>query len=91
MSRLVRDLASISAAIHLWSLDIGDGLDPSFRGHLDSLQLELLEGRIAVRAKLRTAAPDSASRKTPSGPTSLSAFHSIGLWLAVRISPAPAR
>jgi hypothetical protein len=35
---------------------VGDGLDPSFRGHLDSLQVELLEGRIAVRAKLRTAA-----------------------------------
>jgi len=35
---------------------VGDGLDPSFRGHLDSLQVELLEGRIAVRANLRTAA-----------------------------------
>lgn len=35
---------------------IGDGLDPSFRGHLDSLQVELLEGEIAVRAKLHTAA-----------------------------------
>ena len=35
---------------------IGDGLDPSFRGHLDSLQVELLEGSIAVRAKLRTSA-----------------------------------
>jgi len=35
---------------------VGDGLDPSFRGHLDSLEVELLEGRIAVRAKLRTAA-----------------------------------
>jgi hypothetical protein len=41
-------------------------------------------------ASARTAAPASASRKIPSGPTSLSAFHSIGLWLAVRISPAPA-
>ena len=35
---------------------IGDGLDPSFRGHLDSLQVELLDGRIAVSAKLRTSA-----------------------------------
>ena len=35
-------------------------------------------------------APASPSRKIPSGPTNLSAFHSIGLWLAVRISPAPA-
>lgn len=35
---------------------VGDGLDPSFRGHLDSLQIELLEGRIAVSAKLHTAA-----------------------------------
>lgn len=35
---------------------IGDGLDPAFRGHLDSLQVELLEGRIAVRARLRTEA-----------------------------------
>ena len=34
------------------------------------------------------AAPASASRKIPSGPTNLSAFHSIGLWLAVRIRPA---
>jgi len=33
---------------------IGDGLDPSFRGHIDSLQVELLEGRIAVRGNLRT-------------------------------------
>jgi len=35
---------------------IGDGLDPSFRGNLDSLQIQLLEGRIAVRANLRVAA-----------------------------------
>ena len=35
---------------------VGDGLDPSFRGHLDSLQVELLDGRIAVSAKLRTSA-----------------------------------
>ncbi len=35
---------------------IGDGLDPGFRGHLDSLQVELLEGKITVRAKLHTAA-----------------------------------
>ena len=39
-------------------------------------------------ASARTRAPASASRKIPSGPTNLSAFHSIGLWLAVRISPA---
>ena len=35
---------------------IGDGLDPAFRGHLDSLEVELLEGAIAVRAKLQTSA-----------------------------------
>ena len=35
---------------------VGDGLDPSFRGHLDSLQVELLDGRITVSAKLRTSA-----------------------------------
>jgi hypothetical protein len=35
---------------------IGDGLDPSFRGNLDSLQVELLESRIMVRARLRTSA-----------------------------------
>ena len=43
-----------------------------------------------LSASARTAAPASPSRKIPSGPTNLSAFHSIGLWLAVRISPAPA-
>jgi hypothetical protein len=40
---------------------IGDGLDPSFRGHLDSLQVELLEGRIAVRGRLRTSALPSGT------------------------------
>ena len=40
---------------------IGDGLDPSFRGNLDSLQVELLEGRITVRARLRTSAIPRAS------------------------------
>ena len=40
---------------------IGDGLDPAFRGHLDSLQLELLDGAIAVRANLNTAALPAGS------------------------------
>jgi hypothetical protein len=35
---------------------IGNGLDPAFRGHLDSLSVELLEGAIAIRAKLHTTA-----------------------------------
>lgn len=35
---------------------VGDGLDPSFRGNLDSLQIQLLEGRIAVSANLRIEA-----------------------------------
>jgi hypothetical protein len=33
---------------------MGSGLDPAFRKELDSLQVELLEGEIAVRARLRT-------------------------------------
>ena len=41
-------------------------------------------------ARARTRAPASASRKIPSGPTNLSAFHSIGLWLAVIASPPAA-
>ena len=47
------------------------------------------EGGPAV-ASARTSLPAPWSRKIPSGPTNLSAFHSIGLWLAVMISPAPA-
>jgi hypothetical protein len=34
---------------------MGTGLDPAFRTQLDSLQVELLEGEIAVRARLRTS------------------------------------
>jgi hypothetical protein len=34
---------------------MGRGLDPEFRKELDSLQVELLEGEVAVRARLRTA------------------------------------
>jgi len=34
---------------------LGGGLDPSFRKELDSLQVELLDGEIMVRARLRTA------------------------------------
>jgi hypothetical protein len=34
---------------------MGSGLDPEFRKELDSLQVELLEGEVAVRARLRTA------------------------------------
>jgi hypothetical protein len=34
---------------------IGTGLDPSLRSQLDSLQVELLDGTIAVRARLATA------------------------------------
>jgi hypothetical protein len=34
---------------------MGSGLQPSFRKELDSLQVDLLEGEVAVRARLRTA------------------------------------
>ncbi|MFL5518309.1 MAG: hypothetical protein ACJ8DJ_19300 [Gemmatimonadales bacterium] len=34
---------------------MGSGLDPAFRKELDSLQVELLEGEVAVHARLRTA------------------------------------
>ena len=34
---------------------MGSGLDPEFRKELDSLQVELLEGAVAVRARIRTA------------------------------------
>jgi hypothetical protein len=34
---------------------LGNGLDPTFRKELDSLQIELLDGEIRVRARLRTA------------------------------------
>jgi hypothetical protein len=34
---------------------MGSGLQPEFRKELDSLQVELLEGEVAVRARLRTA------------------------------------
>jgi len=34
---------------------IGSGLDPALRNQLDSLQVELLDGSIAVSAKLATA------------------------------------
>ena len=34
---------------------MGSGLQPAFRKQLDSLQVELLEGEVAVRARLRTA------------------------------------
>jgi len=34
---------------------VGEGLDPGFRGNLDSLQVELREDTIAVRARLHTA------------------------------------
>lgn len=33
---------------------MGSGLEPSFRGELDSLQVELLEDEVLVRARLRT-------------------------------------
>ena len=42
-------------------------------------------------ASVTTCAPPSASRKMPSGPANLRAFHSIGLWLAVRTMPPAAR
>ena len=35
---------------------VGSGMDPQLRGQLDSLQVELLEGEVRVRARLRTAA-----------------------------------
>ncbi len=35
----------------------------------------------------RIAAPSAASRNSPVGPTNLSAFHSMGLWLAEIMSP----
>ena len=34
---------------------MGSGLEPAFRKEIDSLQVELLEGEVAVRARLRTA------------------------------------
>jgi hypothetical protein len=34
---------------------MGSGLQPSFRKELDSLQVDLLEGEVAVRARIRTA------------------------------------
>jgi hypothetical protein len=34
---------------------MGSGLQPAFRKELDSLQVDLLEGEVAVRARLRTA------------------------------------
>jgi hypothetical protein len=34
---------------------LGSGLEPAFRRELDSLQVQLLEGEVAVRARLRTA------------------------------------
>ena len=34
---------------------MGSGLEPEFRKELDSLQVELLEGAVAVRARIRTA------------------------------------
>jgi hypothetical protein len=34
---------------------MGSGLEPAFRRELDSLQVQLLEGEVAVRARLRTA------------------------------------
>jgi hypothetical protein len=34
---------------------MGSGLEPTFRKELDSLQVELLEGEVAVRVRLRTA------------------------------------
>ncbi len=34
---------------------MGSGLQPAFRKELDSLQVELLDGEVAVRARLRTA------------------------------------
>ena len=35
---------------------VGSGMDRQLRGQLDSLQVELLEGEVRVRARLRTAA-----------------------------------
>jgi hypothetical protein len=34
---------------------MGSGLEPAFRKEIDSLQVQLLEGEVAVRARLRTA------------------------------------
>jgi hypothetical protein len=35
---------------------VGNGMDRQLRGQLDSLRIELLEGEVRVRARLRTAA-----------------------------------
>ena len=43
-----------------------------------------------VSTRSRIAAPSLASRKSPLDPIHLSAFHSIGLWLADSISPPAA-
>src|SRR5690349_10933446 len=48
-------------------------------------------GSESPAARSRTRAPSTVSRKMPSAPTNLSAFHSIGLWLAVRMIPPRAR
>ena len=42
----------------------------------------------AVDERAHRRRPRRASRKSPLGPMNLSAFHSIGLWLAVIIEPA---
>jgi hypothetical protein len=45
---------------------------------------------ISPSRSARISAPCSASRNMPDGPMNLSAFHSIGLWLAVTASPPAA-
>ncbi len=43
-----------------------------------------------VSISSRIAAPSAASRNIPVGPMNLSAFHSMGLWLADSITPPAA-
>ncbi len=45
---------------------------------------------IPCATSARISAPCAALRKRPSGPMNLSAFHSIGLWLAVMPMPPAA-
>ena len=46
---------------------MGSGLSPAFRKELDSLQVELLDDEVRVRARLRTARlPRSSSARSPS-------------------------
>src|SRR3954449_415143 len=58
---------------------IGSGLDPSLRSQLDSLQVELQDGSITVKARLATARlPQEAIGTLKMGPTTTEPIQAAG-------------